>query len=69
MFPNLSAELKRKGISTKALAAVMGCCEKSALNKLNGDTEFTLSEVLAINEHLLPEFELRYLFRKLPEGA
>lgn len=69
MFPNLRAELKRKGISYKAVAAVIGCSEKSVQNKVSGATEFTLSEVLAINEDLLPEFDLRYLFRKASEGA
>lgn len=69
MFPNLSAELKRKGITYKAVAALIGCTEKSVQNKISGATEFTLSEVLAINENLFPEYELRYLFRKVPESA
>lgn len=64
MFGNLSSELKRKGITNKAVAVLIGCTEKTFQNKLNGVTEFTLSEVLLINENLLPEFELRYLFKK-----
>lgn len=64
MFPNLAFELKRKGISNVAIAKLIGCSEKSVQNKMNGTTEFTLSEVLAISTNLLPEFELRYLFQK-----
>lgn len=64
MFTNLASELKRKGISTRAVAGLIGCSEKSVLNKVNGTTEFTLSEVLLINENLFPEYELKYLFRR-----
>lgn len=64
MFENLIAELKKKGITNKAVSTLIGCTEKTLQNKLNGVTEFTLSEVLSINENLLPEFTLQYLFRK-----
>lgn len=64
MFTNLYAELKRKGISFKAVATLLGITEKTLQNKMNGVTEFTLSEILLISENLLPEFELRYLFKK-----
>ena len=64
MFPNLSNELKDKGITYKAVAILIGCTEKTLQNKMNGITEFTLSEALLINENLLPEFRLQYLFAK-----
>lgn len=64
MFANLCTELKRKGITNRAVANLIGCSEKTLWNKLSGTTEFTLSEVLLINENLLPEFELRYLFKR-----
>jgi len=64
MFPNLSNELKDKGITLKAVAILIGCTEKTLQNKMNGITEFTLSEALLINENLLPEFRLQYLFAK-----
>ena len=65
MFPNLAAELKRKGITYKAVAGLLHCTEKTFQNKMSGASEFTLSDVLLINENLLPEFELRYLFKKV----
>ena len=64
MFENLIVELKKKGITFKAVANLIGCSEKTFQNKVYGVTEFTLSEVLSINENLLPEFTLQYLFRK-----
>ena len=48
MFPNLNAELSRYNINTKGLAQIIGCSEKTARNKQNGVTEFTLSEIQAL---------------------
>jgi len=64
MFPNLSDALKDKGITLKAVSILIGCTEKTLQNKMNGITEFTLSEALLINENLLPEYRLQYLFSK-----
>lgn len=64
MFENLRNELAKKRISNKAVADLIGCTQKTLDNKMNGVTEFTLSEILLISDNLLPEFELRYLFRR-----
>jgi transcriptional regulator with XRE-family HTH domain len=64
MFENLRNELSKKRISNKAVADLIGCTQKTLDNKLNGVTEFTLSEILLISDNLLPEFELRYLFKR-----
>ena len=64
MFENLKSELQRKHISNKAVAELIGCTEKTLCNKFNGVTDFTLTEVLSIHENMLPEFELRYLFKR-----
>ena len=64
MFPNLSKELKNKGITYRAVARLIGCSEKSVQNKMSGVTDFTLTEVLLINENMFPEYELRYLFKR-----
>lgn len=64
MFPNLALELKRKGITYKAVAGLLQCTEKTFQNKMSGATEFTLKEILLICDNLLPEFELRYLFAR-----
>lgn len=64
MFPNLAKELKNKGITYRAVAGLIGCSEKSVQNKMNGTTDFTLNEVLLINENMFPEYELKYLFKR-----
>ena len=56
MLGNMISELRRKNITNKAVAEVINASEKSVVNKLNGTTEFTISEAMAINVNLLPEF-------------
>lgn len=65
MFPNLAKELKNKGITYRAVAGLIGCTEKSVQNKMSGVTDFTLAEVLLINENMFPEYELKYLFKRV----
>lgn len=62
MMKNLQMAMNTKNISARALAQVMGATEKTARNKLEGITEFTFGEALAIAENLFPEYDLRYLF-------
>ena len=64
MFPNLTKELKNKGITYRAVAGLIGCSEKTIQNKMSGVTDFTLNEVLLINENMFPEYELKYLFKR-----
>lgn len=68
MFENLRHELMRKNISMVAFAKILGCSEKSVQNKLNGVTEFTLSEVRTILE-LFPQFKLGYIFAEQNKPA
>ena len=42
MYKNLVEILKRKGITIKAYAELLGISEKSAQNKIYERTEFTL---------------------------
>lgn len=64
MFANLAKELKNKGITYRAVAGLIGCSEKTIQNKMSGVTDFTLNEVLLINENMFPEYELKYLFKR-----
>lgn len=61
MLGNMINELRRKNITNKAVAELIDASEKTVVNKLNGTTEFTVSEAMAINVNLLPEFRLSYL--------
>lgn len=64
MYNNLMHELRKKNITNKAVAELIGITEKTLFNKVNGVTEFTLTEAMAINDNLLPEFKLDYLFTR-----
>lgn len=64
MYNNLITELRRKNITNKAVAELIGTTEKTLFNKISGVTEFTVPEAMAINKHLLPEYRLDYLFTR-----
>lgn len=68
-YPNLEKELGRKNISNRAVAAAIGCTEKTLYNKMMGKTDFTLTEVTVIENELLPEFKLSYLFEEQPSAS
>lgn len=61
MLGNMISELRKKNISNKAVAELIGSSEKTVVNKLNGTSEFSVSEAMMININLLPEFRLAYL--------
>ncbi len=63
MMGNLMKAMTAKHISTLALAAVIGSSEKTAYNKINGITEFTLPEAIAVKTELFPEYDMFYLFQ------
>ena len=68
MLGNMIFELRRKNISNKAVAELIGSTEKTVVNKLNGTSEFSVSEAMAINVNLLPEFKLSYLCRETSDA-
>lgn len=68
MTNNLIAELVKIGIpatgAAKAIAAVINKSEKTARNKINGSTEWTLPEAMAVNSVFFAGNQsLEYLFR------
>lgn len=64
MYPNLNAEMARKGLTIKTLAGELGISETSMLNKLNGKKDFWFAEVM----HLQRVFgcPIAYLFSDSP---
>lgn len=67
MTTNLIAELVRTGIRpqdvTKTVAKAASISERSARNKINGITDFTLPEAMAINENCFGGgMSIKYLF-------
>lgn len=61
MFTNLAAELARKKMSIKDLSLATGIEYTSLRNKMSGNTEFKLSELLEIQKNF-SGCTLEYLF-------
>lgn len=64
MFPNLRAEMARKGLDNKTLSMGLGVSPKTLSNKLSGKSEFTLSEIVRIKNQYFPNLSLEYLFEQ-----
>ena len=67
MYKNLEEILRKKNISKKALAEMLGIAEKSIHNKLGGRSEFTLAEVKTICSVICPEYRMEYVFETMAE--
>lgn len=61
MFRNLNAELARADKGHKDLAIALDVSVKTISNKMQGYSEFTLSEIMAVAE-LFPNSSVEYLF-------
>ena len=67
LFPNLTAELAKQGISVAALAEKMGISSTALYAKFKGATQFTLKDIDAITTILSESNEgvtMGYLFKK-----
>lgn len=61
MYKNLVEILRKKGVTNKAYAEFLGISEKTAWNKIQGRTEFTLGEAQKTCLLLL-EYKMDYIF-------
>lgn len=68
-FPNLEAEMARKGLKGKDLAKVLGVRIATVYDKLNGKYSFSLDEAMKIKQTFFPEYSIEYLFSKEIEVA
>jgi hypothetical protein len=64
MFPNLKAEMARKGIDGVTISSFVGCTPKTFSSKMNGKTEFTRSEIFTIQKEFFPSLTVEYLFNE-----
>lgn len=62
MFNNLIAEIARNKLTQNDLAKVLGVTPKTISNKINGKSDFTLTEINAIKNLLPSGLTLEYLF-------
>ena len=62
MFPNLKAEMARKGIHQAELAEELGVTPATMSLKLTGKSKLTLDEAFAIKKHVRTRLSLDVLF-------
>lgn len=62
MLLNLKAEMARHRISVADIAGVVGRSYKSAQDKINGRTMFSVPEAMAVRDEIFPGLSLEYLF-------
>lgn len=63
MFPNLIAEMARKGITQKDLCNCIKKDKSTLSEKINGKRDFKMSEIMKIKETFFPDLTLEYLFK------
>ena len=61
VYPNLTRELKNRKITVKDLAVILGISKSSAYRRLNGETEWRLTEIVSICQYL-ENFDANTLF-------
>ena len=66
MYLILRGEMVKKKITIYKLAEMINISEKSLRNKINGDTEFTWSEIQKVHRIVNPEMSKDELFKREP---
>lgn len=65
-YPNLVAEVARRGIKKSAIADAIGISDRTLRNKMSGDAPFTWPEVCTIRDRFFPDMEKDILFARMP---
>ncbi len=69
MFPNLRAEIARKGLTMAEVADAIGLSVTHFSLKMNGKYGFTLAEAFAIKKFLKTKLSIDVLFQTSLEEA
>ncbi len=64
MYPNLDAEMARRGLKRKDLTVVFKGRSATVSDKLNGKSPLLIDEAKSIQTMFFPDFTLDYLFQK-----
>lgn len=59
---NLAAEMVRNGVSVRDIQQIISCTERTVHNKLDGITDFSVTEAIRIRDAYFPGMRLAYLF-------
>lgn len=61
-YPNLVAEIAKRGIKKQAISSALGISYKSFYNKISGRVPFTWPETCIIRGTFFPDMSLEVLF-------
>lgn len=64
---NLEAEMKRKKISRRDIARILGLSYRTIHSRFNGESEWGYSECVLIRDTYFPDMELSYLFQTVKQ--
>ena len=62
---NLKAEMQRNGLTVRDIMRTIGCSEKTARNKINGETDFTYPEAEEVRNRLFPGMRMAVSYTHL----
>lgn len=61
-FAALKAEMARRNLKGADIAETLSISRKSAYNKINGRTDFTLKQTIRVRDAYFPGMTIDYLF-------
>lgn len=64
-YPNLKAEMARRGITGEAIATLLNLHSNTAYNKISGNSSFNVEEAVIIHDEKFPDLDMKYLFEKV----
>lgn len=68
-YPELVAEMAKRKLTRTAVARRLGISTRALYSKLNGETDFTLSEANAIHSSFFPDLEKESLFSRADQST
>lgn len=67
MLVNLKAEMIRHRIYGKDIASFLNVREATISSKLNGKSDFSVNEAMAIQGEFFPNYSIEYLFKDVTD--
>lgn len=64
-YLNLKAEMVRRRIIAEDIARAIGKSHRTAHDKINGISDFSIIEAFATRDKLFPDLSIEYLFAKI----
>ena len=61
MYANLISEMKAHGVTQQTMSDALGIHANSIWRKLNGQSDFTVNELIEIRRQFFPKYTLDYL--------